>query len=492
MSFSFVRVPRRAQPARVFQPKSFVRLSMIVSRVTARGIRFFGATAIVAVLSGCQSYRPEPLDLPSHVQQWRTLSPAGEEVRAFADEMARRRPDRAATFDPTDGLSLAEGEIVAMMFNPDLRIARSRVGMFEATAEHAGRWSDPTFQLDALKIAESIPNPWILSSSLSFTIPISGRLRAEKAMADAGVAVELGQVAEAEWRTRRSLRDAWVSWSAEQIKLEQTQAILRELDAIVETATKLVKAGELPAAEASLFSIERATRQTDRERLAAAFAERAQGIKSLLGLAPRARVDLLPSLAAAQPDLTMESPGDRNPTLARLEDEYELAERVLVTEIRRQYPDLTLGPQFERDEGQSRIGFLGAIPVPILISNKQGIAEARAAREVARAAFETEYQRLSGRLAGLRARLDGIHSRRETMEQTLVPLVDRQVRDAYRLLELGEGSSLVLLESLVRAYEVKLQLVDLHLEEARVKNEIQFLLGPEFPLDGPGTVSATP
>jgi len=98
---------------------------------------------------------------------------------------------------------------------------------------------------------------------------------------------------------------------------------------------------------------------------------------------------------------------------------------------------------------------------------------------VALAAYETEYERMAGRLAALRARLSGVRSRRATLNETLVPLVDRQAADANRFLELGEGESLVLLESLVRSYEAKLQLIDVQLEEARVKNEIRYLLGPD-------------
>ena len=84
-----------------------------------------------------------------------------------------------------------------------------------------------------------------------------------------------------------------------------------------------------------------------------------------------------------------------------------------------------------------------------------------------------------GRLAALHARLAAIGSRRTTINKTLVPRVDRQVADAERLLILGEGDSLILLESLLRSYEAKLQLVDIQLEEARVKNEIRFLLGSD-------------
>ena len=452
---------------------------MNVSWFTARGGLCLTAATAVITLTGCQTYQSVPLDLETHAQRWRELSPTNKEVREFADEIARSRADLATQFDPADGLSLSEAEIVALVFNPDLRIARSRIGIAEATVEHAGRWSDPTFNLNILKIAEAIPNPWYLSSSLSLTIPVSGRLKAEVSLAEASLGAEWARVAEVEWATRRNLRDAWATWSARQLQHDQTTAILDELDSVINTTSKLVEAGELPAVEASLFLLERESRRVERDQLAAGIAEDLQEIRGLLGLSPEAPVEFVPSIATTSREVVADSPDDRNPTLARLRSEYDQAERTLLTEVRKQYPDLAIGPQVEKDEGQSRIGFVGGIPIPILNANKQGIAEARAAREVARAAYETEYQRIPNRLAATRARLAGIQSRRTNLNSTLIPLVDRQVKDAYRLLSLGEGNSLVLLESLVRAYEVKSQLIDLQLENSRSDNEVHFLLGPE-------------
>ena len=173
-----------------------------------------------------------------------------------------------------------------------------------------------------------------------------------------------------------------------------------------------------------------------------------------------------------------EVPDNNNPTLSRLRSQYETVERALITEVRKQYPDLTIGPQAESEEGQSRIGFIGMIPIPILNANRQGIAEANAARETARVVFETEYQRIFGRIAQLRARLKGIHDQLRTIQDNLAPLVDRQVTNAHRLLRIGESNSLVLLQSLIRTYEVKIMLIDLQLENSLTNNEIRFLLGP--------------
>jgi len=429
------------------------------------------------LFGGCQTFQSEPLDLPAHADVWRAQNPSSEKVSTFAKRLADTSPD-APPFNPVNGLSLSEGEIVALVFNPELRVARLRAGVAKATAEHAGRWDDPEVSIDVLKISQSVPEPWILGSTISVTLPLSGRLGAEKARAEAAAHAELDRVAEEEWKVLKDLRNTWVSWSAQRLRLEETREVVKALESIAKSTSQLVEQGELLRTESALFTIEQTSRRAEIDRLTGEVAAQEQEIRSLMGLSPGAPLRLVSTLVAVDSAPDGEQPDKTNPTLARLRSEYEVAEGVLLREVRKQYPDLTIGPQAEEDQGQTRIGFVGAFPLPILNSNKGGIAEARAEREVARAAFETEYERIMGRLATLRARMNAMQAQRRTIDRTLVPLVDRQVADAGRLVEMGEGSSLILLESLVRSHEAKLKLIDIQLQYSQGKNDLRFLLGP--------------
>ncbi|MEE2753967.1 MAG: TolC family protein, partial [Candidatus Latescibacterota bacterium] len=313
-----------------------------------------------------------------------------------------------------------------------------------------------------------------------------------KALAEAALQTQLDRVAEMEWKVRRDLRDAWVSWSAKRLKIDQAQAIIEQLNLIVESTSLLSKTGEMPETEASLFLIEREARKAESNQLEAGVAEDFQRLKALVGLSPDAPIDPVPSVSGVPEPNEKEVPDNNNPTLNRLRSQYETAERAFITEVRKQYPDLTIGPQAETEEGQSRIGFIGMIPIPILNANRQGIAEANAARETARVVFETEYQRVLGRIAQLRARLKGIHDQLRTIQDNLAPLVDRQITNAHLLLKIGESNSLVLLQSLISAYEVKIMLIDLQLENSLTNNEIRFLLGPTPANSDPASSTQTP
>lgn len=432
----------------------------------------------LAALSGCQFYQPSPIDPSAHATNWRARGPADEKVRDFAKRIETTAP-RSVTFNPNDGLTLAEAEVVSLVYNPDLRVARLKAGVAQATAEHAGRWDDPKLAIDVLKVTESVPHPWFVGSALSLTIPISGRLAVEKSRAEASLHSELARVAEDEWKTLRDLREAWLEWSADHLRLEQAERIVAALDSVVETTGKLAETGELPRTESALFKIEQESRKADIARLRGKVKEGEQDIRSLMGISPSAPTSLTPMLSALSGGDDGNLP-ETNPTLIRLRSDYEVAELTLLREIRKQFPDLELGPGFADEQAQSRIGVIGAIPIPIFNSNKGGIAAARAEREVAKAAYETELERTEGRLAAMSARLDGARSRRQSIDLNIVPLVDQQIEDARRLLEIGEGGSLVLLESLVRAHEAKLELIEARLEESTTQNEIRHLTGPDL------------
>lgn len=437
----------------------------------------FTITVSVAALTGCQFYQPSPLDASAHARAWRDRGPSDEKVRDFARRIETTAP-RSVAFNPKDGLTLAEGEVVALVYNSDLRVARLKAGVAQATAEHAGRWDDPNLSIDVLNVTESVPHPWIVGSALSLTIPISGRLAVEKSRAEASLHSELARVAEEEWKTLRDLREAWLTWSADRLRLEQAERIVGSLNSVVETTGKLAEAGELPRTESALFKIEQESRKADIARLRGRVEEGEQEIRSLMGISPSAPASLTPTLSAAGGN-DGGNLSETNPTLILLRSDYEMAELTLLREIRKQFPDLELGPNFEDDQGQSKIGVVGAIPIPMFNSNKGGIAAARAERVVARAAYETEVERTEGKLAAMRARLDGARSRRQSIDANVVPLVDRQIDDARQLVEIGEGGSLVLLESLVRAHEAKLDLIEARLEESDTQNEIRHLLGPD-------------
>lgn len=442
--------------------------------------------ALLALLcvAGCRSYEPAPLDPEAHHAAWFARALDGETLAAFVARLDGGAHADLDGFDAGDGLTLREGQLVALVHNPGLRLERLRVARAAAGAAQAGRWDDPRFDLELLHVEGDVPDPWVITPGLAFTLPISGRLAAERDLAQAQRRASEGALREAEWVVWRDVRAAWIAWSAALLRVSETEALIERMQALVGTATVLAEQGEVPRGEASLLLIERSGLENQLRRLRGEALALEQELRVLLGLAPSVAVELVPTLEPGDDDAAADVAAldARNLGLARLRLEYDVAELDLRHEVRRQYPDLTLGPLFESDQGQSRIGFLGGVPIPMLNANRRAIAEAEVERELARAEVETGFERLVGRLAAANARAEALAGQLEDMQRVLVPLVDRQLDEALALMRLGEGAStLVLLSSLQRAYQTKLDLIETRSDAALARTELAFLVGPERP-----------
>jgi outer membrane protein TolC len=418
-------------------------------------------------VSGCQRYAPAPLDLNNHEQLVEARDLASSEVMGYAQQLARDSRGTPAHYDPADGLSLGEAEAVALFFNPTLRTARLRARVPLVGAAEAGRWQDPELRVDAERIIESVEHPWVVGGVISLTLPLSGRPKVEKDMALASSEVEQLRVLVAEQKLLTDLRAAWVEWSATLEQAALTRALLKELDQIVQTAEKLRAAGELDPLDARLFRIERLTQAGRLQALETEARSEEIELKSRLGLSP-AEVRLMPSLNLTRRQAsTMQEAGalaQLHPRLRVARAEYEVAERTLQLEVRKQYPDLAVGGGFGTDEGTERLlGGVG-LPLPLWNRNRRAIAEARATREAARAAVEGEYEQLLTETAKARAALDAAVARLRFVETELAPLVDEQLAAARQLGRLGNYNTLVLLEALKAGYDAKFEVLQARLK----------------------------
>lgn len=451
-------------------------------RKTARTLLSSAVSALV--LASCQAYEPRPLDPAAHRAAWLARTDAVESLERFLErlEEASRRP--FANLDLEDGVDLSEGRILALAFNPDLRVARLRVGPEAAGLEHAGLWADPQLTLDVLRITDSLPDPWVIAPGLSATIPLSGRLRAAQRLASAELAAARAATRQAEWSVWARVERVWIEWSAARQRSEETRRVLRSMDTLVSRMSDLAARGELARTTSALFRVEEARWRTRLHGFEGEEAALELRLRSILGLSPAAPVTLVPRLDGA-PEAHPPAPSApdelafRNPSLGRLQVDYEVAEAALRAALRGQFPDLRLGPLYESEGGQERIGLGWALPLPFFNANRRRIAEARAERDVARAAFEAAYETLLARHAAAAKRVAALTAQRAAMEESLVPLVDQQLEDAIELLTLGEGTVLVLFESLTRFNQTKLDLVDARSAEAIARVDVALLVGPE-------------
>jgi outer membrane protein, heavy metal efflux system len=428
-------------------------------------------------LAGCQTYLPRPLDGEVHRAEWAARSPGSESVREYAARIGVAPPSSAA-----DGLALADAELVALTFNPELRSARARAAVALANSENAGRWDDPSLSFDVMRVTENIDDPWVIGGMVGFTIPLSGRLPVEKALASAEHELELRRVAETEWSTLAQFRSTWAEWSATRLRAELVRDLLARVESIIDVVDRLEAAQSINRLEGRLFRMELASRRSELLLLDSQAEQLELQLKSMMGLVPDAPLAMLPQLACDTPvpateEITLVE--QRNPSLAVHRAAYEVAEQHLHLAIRRQYPDLQIGPAYERDEGQNKVGLGGGLVLPLLNANRQGIAVAETERDASRTEYEVAIERAVSLYARSTRQYAGVAAARSAIEQDLLPLAEAQIADERRLTELGEFNVLLSMESVVRSHETKVQLIQARLAEANAAFRVLELLGPE-------------
>lgn len=447
-----------------------------------------GSAVALSAMSGCQSYERAPLDLVGHPGRLQARPVEAEPIARFADRLAREGQPAPERFDPADGLSLAEGEVLALFFNADLRLARLDAGVALATYETAGLWEDPTFGFDGAEVL-SPSGPFEIGLTLGLTIPVSGRLAVEKDQAGAAYKAERHRVVDAEWSTRARVRNAWAAWTVALERRRLTHEYVEQVERVSAIADKLEAAGELARVEARLLRAEWVRSRAERVRAELDVSLSRGALLGLMGLSPESGVELLPGLAPSMDAPAVDPVVDperriieANTTLAVRRAEYQWAEESLRLEVRKQFPDITIGGGYGSEDNDDRLLLGVSIPIPLLNANRAGIAQARARREAARAAAETTLERLLRDYAMARSLYYAARTRRASFEHELVPMLDEQSAEVQRLAQLGEADTLMLLEALSSRFEAQTQWLDLRLDEAHAVVEMMRLLGPDWPV----------
>jgi hypothetical protein len=112
--------------------------------------------------------------------------------------------------------------------------------------------------------------------------------------------------------------------------------------------------------------------------------------------------------------------------LARLGE----SEAQLELEVRRQYPDLNIGPVYANEEGLNRLGLTAGITLPLWNRNRKAIAEAEGERTLTRLSAIHCWQTLVCDATKVRA------AYQQCLPHAPAPLQDRQALD--QLFTLGE------------------------------------------------------
>jgi outer membrane protein TolC len=313
-------------------------------------------------VSGCQNYTPAPINWES---EWRTDTTNHVHVAS---------PDDAAR--------------LALVGNREINALRLKAARSHQVAQASGWWEDPSLDFDLMRILKPTDHPFLGGGALTFTIPLSGSLQREKRAADAYAAADRAKILAAEHALAAEARKTAVRLAALQDRTRILNAF--ETDPRIMNAQKNVDAlhdaGEISAPERATMRRAQHARRHHLMELARETAETEIALLRLTGLRPGTKLTLAftPEPPRTAPPAVDVRALIRHPDVVAACAELKGAEAALDAEIRRQYPDLKLGPAYANEEGLDRLGFTAGLTVPLWNRNRKNIAEATGVRDETR------------------------------------------------------------------------------------------------------------
>ena len=395
----------------------------ITKKYTAAG---FSLIFLWAVLAGCASYNPMPIDSQAIR---RALAPV-DMTRVKSDAQAIDNPLlrpllNPVSFDLSDGLSLDEAAILAVVANPGLKAERDRLGLARAQVLKAG----------------ILPNPRVSAGIESPTGgPTKGTVNAYNAQIEWDITSLISRAAELEAQGKElrsvELDVAWKEWQvAEAARLAFVRLFwAQKRYALLKTAVKDMKerldileqaaahgdetALDVNAARSSFSQFEleflKAKGDVEKERLA---------LNQAIGLPAGYGINLQDMDIAGWADEfsgkdLSEDLDNRRLDLVALKEGYEGEEARLRAEVLKQFPKMALGVVNARDTGAIvTTGLTVSLELPVFDRNQGNIAIEQATRQ---RLFDEYMARLfdaRSQIASITSDMEDIRARADASQQ---------------------------------------------------------------------------
>lgn len=380
--------------------------------------------AAAAALAGCVTYQPKELSAAATQIQLerRTLRDAGLE-----------------RFLTTHGQSsleewdLARLTLAAFYFSPDLDVARAQVAEAESNVRAAAARLNPTFTFTPgyNQDAVSSVTPWIIGYVLDVPIELAGKRTYRTAEAQHKATAARFELARTAWARRTAVRGALIDLHG----ADATAELWRSQKPVLAQAAQLVEA-QVQAGEVSPLQAAQARIALNRAELAVRDSERAVAaarsrLAEAIGVSRIALDDVRLSYrglsdapeAIASTEARRFAAQNRADLLAALAN-YAATQSALQIEVARQFPDLSIGPGYQLDQGEGKWSVGLSVTLPVFHQNQGPIAAAQARREAAAAQFLAlqnrvlgEVDRASSDYTFARGDLDTVKAMRTNLEQ---------------------------------------------------------------------------
>jgi len=380
--------------------------------------------------AGCESYEPIPLDTEQLLAE------------LVAD---RNRPAVLTLAVAQDHLRNHNAAVVSAWARHSEKAAVAKV---RTPLSNPVVSAGPTV-LDGSGVTSS--NRWGLVGALGWALPLSGRRSTQDGIYALDEHLALAQAMAIERTEYLRLRRDYGELAFAGARVQVAEAMVKTLAAAAQVQRQLAAAARTSLMDLRMVELEH---QRAEDRLLAA---REQMLEARGGLARRSGLSL-PTWsgedALSKPPLPAEVPSLEDlrrllleePELSVLRARYLLAEKQLRLEIEQQFPDLLLGPLFEREDNINKWGLTVGIELPLLDQNQQGIARAKASRAATRRRFEALLRDRLTAVDTARALVVLRQQRVARLGEKVIPLLTQLEQVAERMKAGGLIDALRLLE----------------------------------------------
>ncbi len=434
---------------------------------------------VLAGLTACASYHPKPLDLVPRLPG------------SIRDIQVNRRtlplPQlRAHKFDPNRPLDMTEVAMLAVVNNPQLRIARDDVGVARAQAFAAGLLPDPQLSFSRDYPTSGPATTSAFGLGLSYDVgallvrsSVKGAAKAEARKIDLNLLWQ-------EWQVVSQARLLFVRV----VEQEDELGLLHQARALfarrLQHVRRALSHGDatLDAESIDLVALQKVDQQIN--DTARRINQTRHDLNALLGIAPEAKLELtgIPTLPALDEQAVigiLPELARRRPDLLALQAGYQAQEQRVREAILAQFPAITIGIQRSRDNTDVySAGFGVTISLPIFNRNRGGIAVEKATRQRLHDEF---HLRLDAAYSEIHRILDDQQLQRRQLHEVkggieALARVVSSARAAYESGNMDEQSYIRLASSLL---DKRIEATGLEQQILEQRVALQTLIGGELP-----------
>lgn len=443
-------------------------------------------TSVLATLCGCATYQPAPLNPRHSVEQFAARRLDDQELQT---ELARLLPQAAVSWPPSQW---DRGELlaVALVRNPQLAVARAHVQAALAHEITAGQMPSFDLTLQSEYAAHGEPHPWLYGVALDWVLRTPGRRHLEQEIARLDTANTRLQLMDGIWTIRHELIGALSDWESARRRVALLDRLAAAQDRLLADERKRVRAGEDSPSEP--VTVEQARIEIEQQQAQARAAADSAQVEAAKALGLPA--DTLNAMQLAWPDwgtppttTGKDSREAREQALLSRSDlqaamgEYSICEARFELAVKRQYPQLTIGPGYYWDHGISKFPLDVGLAVPIN-GNKAEIAEARAARDLAGKRMLALQAQIYGEITAAERAEHLARASTETAERRLEN-ARQQAAQSELSLHLGESNAMERVGAEILSIRAELAVLEMRALLQAARNNLEDVL--HAPLSGP-------